>query len=373
MKKKPLFLFVFLSLLFTTTSIAKPVHLTGEIWVDMDPIISSGGQLQSVRVTCKYANTIDMWADNYIAYCADPLREGCDNNIPFSAEKAVDNIYKGNVYIFEIPGEVITGGQSAFNFAHDTDWFDADWMWLPDCKRIHLGPHVIYYKSNPDPNIAKSGGMHLLYIGPGAPFIPTADDSRNYQCYNSVSAPPQAIQAPAQVSPAPAPVVQQTTPAHAPAVTTSVAVAKSSPSSVSVKRPRTEKCNPCEEAIKADTKAIRNSVGDADPAEPADEQTLQGKGKKDLEISKKIETSVGKDTPKEGEKPKSLHEKQDENKRLLEKIAAQTAPPPLPKYETPPTPPKNSLWQFIMEWRKLILAVLALGGLFYLFRRRGYI
>ncbi|MFA6160292.1 MAG: hypothetical protein WC678_04390 [Parcubacteria group bacterium] len=324
MKKKSLFLLIILSLFFATTSAAKPVHLTGEIWVDMDPIISSGGQLQSVRVTCKYANTIDMWADNYIAYCADPLREGCDNNIPFSAEKAGGNIYKGNVYIFEIPGEVITGGQSAFNFAHDTNWFDADWMWLPDCKRIHLGPHVIYYKSNPDPNIAKSGGMHLLYVGPGAPFIPTADDSRNYQCYNSVSAPPQAIQAPAQISPAPAPVIQQATPAPAPAVTTSVAVAKTPV----VKRPAREKCNPCEEAIKANTDATRKSVGDIDPAEPYEEQTLQSKAR----ITKE---AVGKGKPDNEGKSLSAHEKLGEPSKkeetvfgLLKKIDAQTTPPP---------------------------------------------
>lgn len=305
MKKKSLFLLIVLSLLFTATSIAKPVHLTGEAWVDADPIISNR-VLQSVKVTWRFAEIRDMWADNYIAYCADPLREGCDENAPFSVEKK-----EGNIFTYDIPGEVILRNQSAFNLAHDTDWFNASWLFLPDCKRLHLGRNLIYYKSNPDPTIAKSGGMHLLYVGPGAPFIPQQGDPNLYVC-DAVAKVVSTPIAPIQIVPAPAPVVKTV---FVPVVTTPIA--KKTPA---VKKPARKKdCDPCEaiKPVKTDTGEIRKNIGEATDDEKA--KNLDTVHKKQTKILKTLGESK-----KEGENAMDL----------LREIKAQTEP----KTPSPTTP-----------------------------------
>lgn len=161
----------------------------------------------------------------------------------------------------------------------------------------------------------------------------------------------------------PAPVIQQATPAPAPAVTTSVAVARKS--SPAVKRPRVEKCDPCVEIakVKTDTEVIRNSVGEATPEEKASGLgDLHKKETKQLEINKETQGAVGKDTPKEGAKSKSLHEKEDENRKLLEKIDAKI--PPL-------SSPNDSSWivrilkEFWLVWALLILLLAFAGNHYY--------
>lgn len=158
-------------LMVASVAFAKSVYLAGEAWVDADLVGNA------VQFTWKFADHGDMWANNQVQFCPDPLREGCDPNVPFAAANA-----GGNVYQYSIPMEVIAGGQSALNLANDSNWFDALWLGLPDCQRLHLGPHLIYYRSIVDPSIPKSGGMHILYVGPGAPFIPQPGDPRIYNC-----------------------------------------------------------------------------------------------------------------------------------------------------------------------------------------------
>jgi hypothetical protein len=118
-----------------------------------------------------------MWANNQVQFCPDPLRPNCDPNVPFAAKEVNENVYE-----YDVPKELISYGQSALNLANDDDWLDALWLGLPDCQRLHLGKDLVLYKSMADPNIPKSGGMHILYVGLGAPFVPAADDPNLYSC-----------------------------------------------------------------------------------------------------------------------------------------------------------------------------------------------
>lgn len=181
MKKMVMLMSLVLLLGFVSVAMATSVWLEKEAWVFADPTVS-GNKLQYVRFSWTYADPNDMWANNQVQFCPDPLREGCDPNVPFAAEIPKTEVYKGNIFQYDIPGEVIEAGQSALNLANDSDWFNALWLGLPDCQKLHLGPHLIYYRSMPDPSISKSGGWHILYVGPGAPFIPQAGDPRIYNC-----------------------------------------------------------------------------------------------------------------------------------------------------------------------------------------------
>lgn len=163
-------------------AMAKPVQLTGPAQADADQVTE--GEKQFVKFTWCFTNNIDAekW-DNHVAYCPDELRPGCDSNVPFKMKKVSETSRE-----VLVPMEVIAGGQSAFNLANDKDWFNAEWLFLPDCRRFRPGRNLTYYMSKPDPEIKKSGGMHVLYVGPGAPFIPSADDERLYQCPETAQA-----------------------------------------------------------------------------------------------------------------------------------------------------------------------------------------
>ena len=178
MKKTTMLLVVCMLAIFSAgAAFAKTVYLAGEAWIEVD------STREPIEFIWKFSDQKDMWANNHVAFCPDLLRENCDPNVPFSGEKL-----SADTYGFKIPKEVIAGGQSAFNLANDDDWLDALWLGLPDCQRLHLGKDLVFYKSIADPNIPKSGGMHILYVGPGAPFVPNPNDPRLYTC-GSVSAP----------------------------------------------------------------------------------------------------------------------------------------------------------------------------------------
>ena len=247
--------------MFSPAAFAKPVYLSGDAWVEANP---GNGVVQFVW---KFADSKDMWANNQVMFCADPLRENCDPNIPF-AGKEVD----GNQLKYDIPQEVIAGGQSAFNLANDADWLDALWLGLPDCQHVHPGKNVVFYRSVADPNIPKSGGMHILYVGPGAPFVPQANDPRLYTCGTYA-----------------VPVGQNK-------VATTSADSKTSSSK---KTSMNDDC--CNEVL--------SSVGKPDATDLPDEKTVQQKTRKTLSHTKKISHAVG-----ESKSGRSLHDKVGEFK-----------------------------------------------------------
>lgn len=281
--KKVLIITMAMVIIAASAAFAKPVYLAGEAWVDADPASNA------VQFTWKFADHGDMWANNQVQFCPDPLREGCDPNVPFAAANA-----GGNVYQYSIPMEVIAGGQSALNLANDSNWLDALWLGLPDCSKLHLGKNLIYYRSILDPGIPKSGGMHILYIGPGAPFVPQAGDPRIYQC---------------KVSP---------TTAITPTISVAEKPKKAVPQKKFKKRADGTICEePCIQEtlqntreIKSDVKEVKESVGTPDKTDAADEKTVQQKARKTLKKVKHIKAQVG--TSKSG---RSLHDKVGEFKR----------------------------------------------------------
>jgi hypothetical protein len=268
MKALRLLVLCFVAIALSTSAMAYTERLTSPARVDADLVDVNGKKY--IRFTFTHTSAADTWHDTLVSFCPDPLREGCDNNIPFSITKMECT----TTMIWDIPLEVIAGGQSAVNWACDEDWFNTKWLFLPDCRNLTVGRNLIYYKSLPDPMIPKSGGMHLLYVGPGAPFVPASDDPRWFRCggYCAPSAPPIVI---APVVPAPVPpVVKPAEPCKKPA----------SPKSI---------CDePCIQQISEDTSATRESVGVIDKTEPADEQKLQQKARKTLAISKRVETNT---------------------------------------------------------------------------------
>jgi hypothetical protein len=158
-------------MLTASSAIANPViYLAGDTWVEANPV------KDAVQFMWRFSDKGDMWPDNQVMYCPDPLRGGCDHNVPFAP------VVSEKRYQFTVPMMVISGGQSGFSLAKDGNWSDNTWLGLPDCSKLHLERNLIYYNSTPDPNIPNSGGMHILYIGPGAPFVPKADDPRIYNC-----------------------------------------------------------------------------------------------------------------------------------------------------------------------------------------------
>lgn len=171
MKKKVMIMMLAVMLLAVSAAFANPViYLAGDAWVEVNPV------KDAVQFIWKFSDSGDMWPDNQVMYCPDPLRGGCDQNIPFAP------VVSGKNYQFNVPMMVIAGGQSGFSLAKDGNWSDNLWLGLPDCSKLHLGRNLIYYNSTPDSNIPNSGGMHILYVGPGAPFVPKADDPRIYNC-----------------------------------------------------------------------------------------------------------------------------------------------------------------------------------------------
>jgi hypothetical protein len=175
------------------TSFATPVWLVHKARVDAEPATNGSDY---VTFTWTYEDPQDMWQTNQVQFCPDPLRDGCDNNAPFTMVKISDKVLQIN-----IPMEVIKAGQSAENLANDSNWLDALWLGLPDCGNLTLGKNLVYYKSVANPDIVKSGGMHILYVGPGAPFIPQAGDSRAYTCGANAPVISAVVEAPEKSAP----------------------------------------------------------------------------------------------------------------------------------------------------------------------------
>ncbi|HBR71344.1 MAG TPA: hypothetical protein DEA27_00860, partial [Candidatus Moranbacteria bacterium] len=268
--QKVFFMAVVFLLAATAGAFAKPVYLAGEAWVDAEKVGNA------LRVSWKYSDPKDMWQTDQVQFCPDPLRADCEPNIPFKGTKTGDKTQH-----FDIPLEVISGGQSAFNLASDSDWFNALWLGIPS-KNLHIGKNLMYYRSQPDPNIPKSGGMHLLYIGSGAPFVPGVNDKKAYKQTDGADGISTAA------APAPAPSKKK--------------VAKN-------KKSKASDCTDCEkkilvevEEVKKDTVAIRESVGEVDKTEPVEIQTIQAKGRK-------IIKALGEGKPDKGGKQLTAHEK----------------------------------------------------------------
>lgn len=269
MKKTSLLLAVCF-LVLTTVANAATIRLAHRAGAKAAPMAVNGNQV--VRYNLHFTDPKDMWESDQVQFCPDEKREECDGNIPFPITKTSDR----TGYI-DIPMEVIMGGQSASNLAGSSDWLNANWLFLPDCN-LDLEGNLIFYRSQPNPNIPKSGGMHLLYVGPGAPFIPKDDDPQIYRCGGNVAqATVSTVVTSRYVAPVPAV-------APAPVVTQTV---KST--STSVKKTAADDCTTCEKKIiakvdevKEDTVATRGSVGDVDKTEPVETRTIQAGKRKIL-------------------------------------------------------------------------------------------
>lgn len=161
---KRLLLMAMMLLGFATSAMAKPVYLAADAQVDATPV-NVGGK-EYLRYSIRTCDSGDLWMSNVVNFCADKLREGCDENLP-SGYTSTD----GNTRTWDVPMEVIKRGQSGMNFAHDGDWFNTLWLGLPDSK-VKVGPNLVCARSIKDENIAHSGGVYLLYVGPGAKYVP---------------------------------------------------------------------------------------------------------------------------------------------------------------------------------------------------------
>jgi len=285
--KKALILCLILLLGFASVAMAAPVWLAGKGTVDAEPIGNA------VRYTFTHADAKDTWHAEQVAFCPDPLREGCDGNIPFHFIKK-----DGNTMTWDIPMEVVKGGQSATNWANDEQWLNALWLGLPDCQNLTVGKNLIYYKSIVDPGIPKSGGMHLLYVGPGAPFVPQSGDPRIYTCGST--------QRSSVVS----------TPASAVTMVAKPKQRKRTDGSICTE-PCIEEIKQNTREIKADVKDIKESVGPIDKTEPADEQTVQQKTRKTLSTVKSIDRKIGESKRKGG----TVHGTLDRVHQRVEDIA----------------------------------------------------
>ncbi len=340
MKKMSCLLLVMFFLALATVAVTKAVYLVGGTQVDAEYM----GKY--VRFTWKFSDTGDMWANNQVMYYPDPIRDQKpgfedfvpdEGNVPFPAKKTgTDILY------YDIPTELIQWGQSALNLADNVDWFNGLWLGLPDCGKLHVGKNLVLYRSVARGDIPHSGGMHLLYVGPGAPFVPKANDPMLYQCGGNVAqatAPP--VVTSRYVSPAPtvapAPVVAQ--------------VVKSAPAPVKKKTVADAGCTTCEkeiitkvDAVKVDTGEIRESVGDVDKTEPVEEQTIQKKTRIILAKTKKIDKAVG-----EGKTDHSLHQKIGEPSKPDGSVVAEVEQ--TNKMLGQPKDPKETLTQIVEETR----------------------
>lgn len=274
---------------------------------------------------------------------------GMTNNAFRSAERVSPNLLTIQLY------EETLKTQFSFNIKSG-----ALWGLIPSCMLIPDNKTVIVEYSGPSRDSEDGNGGHHFSL------IAGISDPSYYKAVGNIMPCPtgmvQSVEVPMQISPAPAPIVQAT-PAPAPAVTYSVEK-KSSPV---VKRPaRKKECDPCIVAVKADTEAIRKSVGDVDPAEVFEEQTLQNKAKKNLEVSKEVKSSVGDGKANESGKVLSLHDKIGEPT-----IEGETVMDVLKdvqkKVTPPPTPPEKDFG----KWWWLVIAILAAIVVLYLWQQQG--
>lgn len=290
-----------------SAAMATPVWLGNKAGVKAEPIMASDGvHIQYIRYIFTHVDHKDTWHKEFVAYCADPLRAGCDANIPMRY-----NSKDGGTMIWDVPFEIIAGGQSAVNWAKEETWLNTFWLGLPDCQNLTVGKNLIYYNSNKDEGIPGSGGMHLLYIGPGAPFIPQPGDPNLFTCasYEAKS-----------ISTAPAVSVIQT---PSPKKWRSQKKFRKLSNGIFCEEPciketlqNTREIKEDVKEIKTDVKDVKESVGPIDKTEPVDEQTLQQKTRKNLKLTKEVHKAVG--TSKSG---RSLHDKTGDFKRKNGTIA----------------------------------------------------
>lgn len=171
MKKTTTLLLVCMLAIFSAGMVfAKPIYLVGKASVDAsDPMDVNGTKI--VRYTFRYTDAKDMWHDEQVMFCADAKRDGCDFNVPIGSVKT-----EGLVRTWDIPLELIQWNQSGTNWAKSEDLLNTSWLGIPDCRNLTVGKNLIIARSLKDANIEGSGGHYLLYVGPGAPYIPTADE-----------------------------------------------------------------------------------------------------------------------------------------------------------------------------------------------------
>lgn len=241
---------------------------------DQTLVSSDGNGIINVKV-----NGESGW--EMILYCQDNLRAGCGNKFGIQPFEQSAGIMK-----YQIPQDAIADGQVAFNFKKS-----GAWLYIPDC-RVKTGGQVGMGMSFYTKTIDESGGAHFVYTGGGT------------KVWSPVSA---GACGSAKVASA-APFVKKES---------ATITAPAAPAKKYGKRADGSICQePCMQEvvakvrdIKQDTTAIRESVGDVDKTEPADEQTVQQKSRKILKKTTVIEKSVGVAAPPKGLPEKSLHEK----------------------------------------------------------------
>ncbi|NTW27514.1 MAG: hypothetical protein HGA36_04275 [Candidatus Moranbacteria bacterium] len=326
MRKQILMATMLLVLGITTSVLAKPVNLAHLARIDANPVTINGCQF--VEYVMRYTDPKDMWHDNTVNFCADALRDGCNENLPL---KFIST--EGLVRKYRTPMEVISAGQSGVNLAHDEDWFNTLWARIPD-NNLEVGNNLVCARSLPDVSIPHSGGTYLLYTGPGAPYVPSKNDvfpgtEKRDASGNIIAGTGVKILVPCGNA-AIAKVV-----APAPAKKAVTAVRKkvikkvpcpdgtgicSQPCIIEIREGvehliesvgMPTKDEPADEkTLQQKARKTLDSVGVADKTDEADEKTLQQKARKGLKLKKEIHKAVG--TSKSG---RSLHDKLGESKR----------------------------------------------------------
>jgi len=349
MKGLKLLLLLVLCGLSATVAIAKPIYLANEGWVEAsDPMVVNGKKV--VRYTIRYAEAGDMWHPIQVMFCADARRDGCDSNAFFNAVST-----EGLVRTWDVPFEVIQWGQSGTNWGNED--VDPLMLGIPDCRNLHVGKNLRIARSLPDPDIKKSGGHYLLYVGPGAPYVPGPDDLLSddktkvlfngtgvcsgsavavarYALTTSQQPAPQQPAPQAQVAPAlpatatPAPAQQPAQAAVVPTNTGSEVKFASVPAPVSseptkaIAKKGKKDCSNC--GIKADTAAILTAIGKPMESDAEDFQTVNQKLHWTYNEVHNANVAVG--TPKDGKT--TLHDKQDQAMEKLNNIERLVTPPP---------------------------------------------
>ncbi|OGI32172.1 MAG: hypothetical protein A2271_04215 [Candidatus Moranbacteria bacterium RIFOXYA12_FULL_35_19] len=283
--------------LATTFNLPSPVYVSGDV----------SGELY---FRSENPAALDM-IDGVIQFCNDTVKSrgwGMIKNAFRPAERINSKLLLVHLY------QDTLATQFAFNVKHGSLW-----GLIPSCMLIPDNKTVIVEYSGPSRDSEDGNGGHHFSL------IAGITDSSYYKAVGNIMPCPsgmvQPVEVPVQISPALAPVVQ-TPPTPAPVVAaTSVAVAKTP----AVKKPKTKKCDPCVEIakVKADTEAIKASVGKATPEEEiAGLGDLHKKATKQLEVAEKTKVAIGEPTV-EGETLMGVA------KDIQEKVA--------------PLPPKSSL------------------------------
>lgn len=316
--KKMIMLAIAALMLASTSAHAKPVWLAKGAAVNAEPVIVDNQEF--VRYSVHYQCAEDMWQNDVTNFCADKLREGCDRNLPIKFTGT-----EGLTRTWDVPMEVVRAGQSGMNFTKDENWFDTLWLGLPD-RNLQVGSNLVCARSVMDPSIAKSGGTYLLYVGPGAPYVPSANelgiDGRPviFTCPGNVPAArevPVVREAPRKVAPPkeyPRKTVKRRGPCPdgkgiciQPCIVEIREGVQYLVKSVGMWTPE----EPIEErTLQQKARITLDSLGKPDKTDEPDEKTVQQKTRKTLKHVKRIDKNVG-----QGKTGRSLHDKLGESKR----------------------------------------------------------